>query len=1264
MKNNRRKFTLSLLAISVLGATSAMAADTDSPFATPVHLSNPGMSKTVTITKSKSTPKVATWNVNQGLVENYEQIKPNIMLYLDNSGSMSGAKEYELKNTMSQVLNKYGDKAYWGLQWMHWNLTGYPVHLTDNWQRVNSGISAMVSSGSTPLLTGYVKAVDAFDKSPIDRSCTNNYLVVLTDGAANDDTLVAINPVLTTSPVWRESGIKKYELREKGTNKVRKPYEFATGGYMESYLGAVPWQHTLGWNSEETKYLDKMFLRQLSEPLAANTGIKTYTIDFGLYPQQSVNFRKYRKKDPAYDHHELERTRYMLKHGAYGTNGYGPNGEQTYFSAGVGTGELFNAFDQMIGEIVSHNKTGDTPISIVEDKPDSSDSDVTEGVTAEGSAFNENKHAIAAPAITGNDAKLFPEETVSLWLPIGDESGLRSAELRFYKPDYAGNNYGIDGIELPVSSTYGKPNYVDYRRSLISHKNGVFPMENDFFGNNDYFALNAYNSISDEWTKALMPWVSRSKTDNAIKALNYTQNTDYRIRKYPMGDILESDIVSVGKLVDNNDTNNFEGRKEFIVAAANDGMAYIFKSNSAQKANNAATPYNLMMTYAPSVLQRQNPDDTLAKHYKDLAKNDYAQTPDNPHLYMLSGGITAHTLHEPFEISYMTGNAGRGAKGLYAMNLSAISESSDTSWKDNVPLFDAGAHRGGSEKEMGYTVGYSATDRFGVNILKKTKSGDLERDVENNIHILTAVGSGFSSKTDLSKQETALYIYDTLGGADVGIEGCGYDKHTSTNNNRNSVSCVGSKSKRGQLITKVSLGNTGGLATPALYDVDLDGIMDYAFAGDYSGNMYRCDVRDYKNVSCSMIFSGSKDRPITSAPIIARLDNGEHVVSWGTGSDMFPDDITETKRQALYGVYQKFDELNNVTKDYKDKTFTEKDLLQQTMTTKSGTWEDGNLWRYVDQDGETSKKMRSTSGDLAYKGWTVELDAKKGERVVVRPMLMLRTVFFSTRVYGKIDSPIANPSDANWDANWTESEWAANGWTTTGWRNLTTGSVVSCSTNDDDIKNGRGGWSPKKLLDEHSTSSTAASNKCSNKYATTTTTTQRYQSTCTEGANQQIKYAKSIDGKVAKQYSALIQLNIATGGNLNKRDASAYMLMGGDRDVATATGYSGDESKSLITSESFIGIVAWMIHDPTRKGLNRDFQGNNYERGDLAKISKKTPYLQRTDRLPRDNNCTPDDGKTKFEAFGQGEDKMYHHPGWAKVDVANCLRRISWRELY
>ena len=1273
MKTNRRTFSFSLLAISVLSATSAMAADTDSPFATPLHLSNPGMSKTVTITKNETIPKVATWDVSNTSTSLYEKNKPNIMLYLDDSGSMIGEKENSLKRVLPDLIREYGDKASWGLSWMESinsssNAHNTEIGLTDDYQRIINAISNSRYNGGTPFLTGYVNAVDKFAKTPIPLSCTNNYIIAMTDGSENSDRYQDVNPRISSSEVWQAANVSEYpKLTVSG--KTFEPYQFGEDGgsynqrwdgwagdyYSDTwgtsyYLwysrkGQVKSNSLYGLSSSEVDYLDSIFLKQLSDPLLKNTNIKTYTVAYGMGTSSGDR-----------------RTKHMLKKGAIGEGMY--NGNPTYFDANDEQG-LRDAFARMFEEMTKQSNDGTQPVAIVDGSPSTVKPTVGESTGASSVHTEESKHAIAAPTVTGDDTQIRPEENVALWLPIGEEKGLRSAELRFYKPDYDAQDPKAYLPTLPVDSTYGTPNYTTYRHSFISDKNSVSTMDSYFMsGNNTYFALNAIGTKSDEWDQALLPWLSRSKKDSDIQALGYKENTDYRTRTYPMGDILESDILTVGDLVDGNSSTGFKGRKQFVVAAANDGMAYIFKSNAAQNTVNASTPYNLMMTYAPSALQRQNTDDTLATHYKKLAKEDYAQTPDNPHLYMLSGGISGHTLNKPFKIEYMVGNAGRGAKGLYAMNISAINESSDRNWQNTVPLFDAGAHRGGNESQMGYTVGYSMNERFGQNVLKKDSSGKFERSVDNGIHMYTAVGSGFSTKTDLEKQETALYIYDTFGGADVGIEGCGYDKSTLTSNHKNSVSCVGSKEKRGQLVTKVSLGNTGGLATPALYDVDGDHVMDYIFAGDYSGNMYRCDVRDYKNVSCSMIFKGSKDRPVTSAPIIARLDNGEFVVTWGTGSDMFPADITENKRQALYAVYQKFDELNNIDKEYAGKTFTESDLLKQDITSSKGSWETYDLQRTVDGEYKNGSKMRNGDGTLAYQGWMLELDATKGERVVTRPMLVLRTVYYTTRVYGKVDKTVGH--DSSWNENWTESEWIANDWKTTGWQDITTGGVTVCSTNDDDIQNGRGGWSIKQLIDESSSTTAAAStDKCTNHSSTSTTVTQKYQSTCTEGNSKQIQWTKNIDGSVAEQYSAIFQLDIGTGSTINPRKTNTYVLLGSDKTDSSNPYIAGDSVTSLISSMSFPGFVSWRLHDPERKGMNFDKHNNQYDSGIHADIKKEVHIeLENTNVMKRDNNCAPDDGEIKYALMGRGQKDQYFLGGNKNIVIANCLRRISWREIY
>lgn len=1277
----QQKFALSLLTISVLSAT-AFAADTDSPFTMPLHLSNPGMHKTVTVIKTESRTKTATWDTTT-TTGNTSANKPNIMLYLDDSGSMGGGingktKFRTLQDVLKNLMNKeyrpqgatrsykYGEMATWGLEWM--NSPGKSQDLTNEYTAIVNNITTHSrTQSSTPFMRGYVRAANKFAENVDNLTCNNNYIIAMTDGAANVGNISGINSLISNgSTLWNKAGVYSYQLQDSRGN-YWDPEDFSVGGLTTANKYKATWQYKYEfdetYNRQTGRYdltflgksnvvedLDKRYLQQLSKPLGENpeTNIKTYTVAFGLG-----------KGADDFDERELERTRYMLEKGAAGEGRL--NGNKTYFEANDEE-SLQNAFEKMFSDMTSTFDPGSNPVDIKPGDPtftDPTDTPLPGALSSISTA--EDQHALAAPAITGAD-KLFPQEMVALWLPIGVEGGLRSAELRFYKTDYTQNAKGAWDEEVKVDTAYGVPNYqYSGRVALMSDKDGkVRPMNHLFNGNNGYFALNNYNSPSDEWLKAMLPWQSRyaydSSVNDRILSQTYTANTLYRERTYPMGDILESDIVTVGALVDEDQTVDFQGRKEFIVAAANDGLAYVFQSNSAAKTNNARNPYNLVMTYAPSELQRQKADDTLATHYKDIAHKDYATTPERPHLYMLSGGITAHTLNKPFNIDYMLGNAGRGAKGLYAMNLSGINESSD--FTKDVTLFNAGAHRGGQETAMGYTVGYPSTARFGVNVTRKNSNGRVERYLDNGIFIATAVGSGFSTKTNLANQETALYLYDTLGGADVGIEGCGYDKNDMTNNHKNSVQCMGSQANRGRLLAKATMGKTGGLATPALFDVDVDGVVDYAFAGDYSGNMWRCDVRNYtQGIDCQKIFAGTPDRPVTSAPIIARVGD-EHVVMWGTGSDMFPDDVTETKRQALYGVYQKFDELNSIVNDkdkgFLDKTFTENDLLTQELNSLKGSWETLDLQRKV-----SNEDINGKDGKRAYAGWKVELDTN-GERVVVRPILAWHTVYFSTRVYGKSDK---NPSaqDTQYNKNWTADEWREKGWAVREESRV----LNKCSTDKEEIKAAKGGWSVAQLIDHTVENSTTTSGKCNNTTTNTTVEKDKFQSTCTEQTQHKLTAEKSVEGGTPKLYSALIQLHVENGGLIfpSKRNTS-YAILGDDRANATETGLSyltEGQDKGLVSSTVHDGIVSWTSIDSSRKNYNSDYQGNYYERGMYTDFNKDG---NKQNRPPIENACSPDDGKPKGQLAGVDKNGLNQYNVYWYSPHVNCLRRISWREIY
>ncbi|HFC8633773.1 TPA: pilus assembly protein PilC, partial [Neisseria gonorrhoeae] len=188
------------------------------------------------------------------------------------------------------------------------------------------------------------------------------------------------------------------------------------------------------------------------------------------------------------------------------------------------------------------------------------------------------------------------------------------------------------------------------------------------------------------------------------------------------------------------------------------------------------------------------------------------------------------------------------------------------------------------------------------------------------------------------------------------------------------------KNTLGTPIAKIEApGGKGGLSSPTLVDKDLDGIVDIAYAGDRGGNMYRFDLSnsDSSKWSAKVIFEG--DKPITSAPAVSRLAD-KRVVIFGTGSDLSEEDVVGTNQQYIYGIFD--DDKGTGTVKVTVQNGTGGGLLEQTLTKENNTLFLSN---------------NKASGGSNGKGWVVRL--REGERVTVKPTVVLRTAFVTIRSY-------------------------------------------------------------------------------------------------------------------------------------------------------------------------------------------------------------------------------------------------------------------------
>ncbi|HFC0635025.1 TPA: PilC family type IV pilus tip adhesin, partial [Neisseria gonorrhoeae] len=203
-------------------------------------------------------------------------------------------------------------------------------------------------------------------------------------------------------------------------------------------------------------------------------------------------------------------------------------------------------------------------------------------------------------------------------------------------------------------------------------------------------------------------------------------------------------------------------------------------------------------------------------------------------------------------------------------------------------------------------------------------------------------------------------------------------KDIGSGDNKTALYVYDLKNTLGTPIAKIEVKDgKGGLSSPTLVDKDLDGTVDIAYAGDRGGNMYRFDLSDSNpdKWSVSTIFEGGK--PITSAPAVSRLAD-KRVVIFGTGSDLSEEDVVGTNPQYIYGIFD--DDKGTVKVTVQNGTGG--GLLEQTLTKENNTLFLSN---------------NKASGGSNGKGWVVRL--REGERVTVKPTVVLRTAFVTIRKY-------------------------------------------------------------------------------------------------------------------------------------------------------------------------------------------------------------------------------------------------------------------------
>ena len=242
------------------------------------------------------------------------------------------------------------------------------------------------------------------------------------------------------------------------------------------------------------------------------------------------------------------------------------------------------------------------------------------------------------------------------------------------------------------------------------------------------------------------------------------------------------------------------------------------------------------------------------------------------------------------------------------------------------------------DKDMGYTAGTPQMGRTYNN--KSGYSGFL-------------AGGYRADAVQSNANKTALYVYDMFGK---------------------------------KLIRRIDVpAGMGGLSSPTLVDTDFDGVVDVVYAGDRGGNMYRFNVvdSDPSKWNYSIVYRGNPSQPITAAPAVSRRESNKYVVIFGTGSDLTAADTVNQATQSVYGI---FDDVSWDSKTGGPKTAPNargNELVKQN----------------VSKDNDLIFLSNNEIDEKTKKGWKIDL--APGERVTLKPNMILRTSVVTIRNYTK-----------------------------------------------------------------------------------------------------------------------------------------------------------------------------------------------------------------------------------------------------------------------
>ncbi len=588
-------------------------------------------------------------------------------------------------------------------------------------------------------------------------------------------------------------------------------------------------------------------------------------------------------------------------------------------------------------------------------------------------SLGEADFSAVSPTTASSNNQITSAQTISL------NTANWSSQLRFYRVN--NNVIAADNYTLPTYNPAGST-------AVISTENGAQLLsDGNSQLNNNTFALSATDS--NQWQK-LVQWLTRRGAD---------ANTGYRVREPEadryLGDVLGSSLTALG-LAQKSGYGYGASNQEFLAVGSNDGMVHIYR-----KTGTADDAYADVFQYIPGLAKNQE-SKTINERLQLTAAAGYGAANPGTHQNLVNGPISWYETFDTNNRSrvFLTGTLGEGGKAAYALNIAGVDSNNNPvgldggSWVNGVPLWDTssgtiGAAKSGVDGTIGHTFGLPFNGRVATSGSNAAKEGQYLSTF--GLRYATVLGSGFDPQADSNGQYPApsVFVLDSLGvdaGADAGGRFLNPTVSTQQGALLRQISVAG-------LADNISTTTPKGLTSPTGLDIDGDGLWDVAYAGDQNGNVYRFDFRaEQSKWNAEIIFKGNSSQPITAQPNVYRSTTSNRVtVLFGTGSELYSSDLSDTGLQRFYGVQDPLDDDPAIGRELSPIT---SDMLLQRTYQQSGT-------------ERTLATGQAVFDFNTYKGWYMDLTNNgvlEGERVVTMPEVggtkrRGGSVLFTTRIF-------------------------------------------------------------------------------------------------------------------------------------------------------------------------------------------------------------------------------------------------------------------------